>query len=102
MTIRSEILSALLCAASVSPVFAQGALTQPVSIGDVVVTGSLRTRAYGWDWFGGTPNGSYTYPASLVRIGLSESKKAYDWQLELALPLLFGLPEHAIGPSAQG
>src|SRR6266849_2591086 len=96
------IVSALLCGISVPSVCAQGALSQPITVGDVVVSGSLRSRAYGWDWFGGTPNGSYTYPGSLFRIGLSESKKAYDWQLELAVPFLFSLPERAIGPSAQG
>ena len=76
MTIRSGILSALLCAASVSPVIAQSVLTQPVSIGDVVVTGSLRTRAYGWDWFGGTPDGSYTYP----------EQSYYRWSYPYAYP----------------
>jgi hypothetical protein len=98
-----SIVLALLLFACVSSAFAQGlAATQPAAIGDVVVSGSLRSRAYAWDWFGGTPDGSYAYPGSLFRVAFSESRKAYDWQLEVAMPFLLGLPEHAVVPSPQG
>ncbi len=82
--------------------FAQGAASQPVRIGDVVVAGALRTRAYSWNWFGDTPNGDYTYPGSIARLGFSQSRKTYEWQLELALPFVLNLPEAAIAPGAQG
>lgn len=102
MAIRFVVAPALLCVTCVSQVFAQAALNQPVAIGDVVVSGSLRSRAYGWDWFGGNANGSYTYPGSLFRIALSESKKTYDWQVEVAVPFILGLPVNAVAPNPQG
>ena len=47
------------------------------TLGDVVVSGSLRTRAYSSRWFGNDPTGDYTYAGSLVRLGMSRSKHAY-------------------------
>ena len=38
----------------------------------------------------------------LARLGFSQSKKPYDWQLELALPLLLNLPSTAVAPPPQG
>jgi hypothetical protein len=32
----------------------------PIKIGDAVVSTSLRSRMYSWDWFGDTPAGEYT------------------------------------------
>src|SRR2546426_6315537 len=70
-------------------VSAQGApsAAAPVEIGGVTVAGSLRTRLESWDWFGGTANGTYTYPRSLVRIGVGRLRKKYDWQGERGRPL---------------
>ncbi len=45
-----------------------------IKIGDAVVSSSLRSRMYSWDWFGDTPNGEYTYSGSLLRFGVTESK----------------------------
>ena len=83
---------------------AQGATSgvPPVQIGGVTVVGSLRTRLESWDWFGGTTNGTYTYPGSLIRIGVGQFGKKYDWQGELSLPLLFGLPEQPGGAGPAG
>ena len=39
---------------------------QPVTIGDAIVTSSLRSRMYSWDWFGGTPNGLDAYAEALL------------------------------------
>ena len=68
----------------------------------VAVSGSLRTRAYSWDWFGDSANGDYMYPGSLARLALSQSKKRYDWQVELAVPFVLDLPADAIAPGAAG
>lgn len=92
----------LLLATRASSTLAQTPLVPPVAIGDVAVSGSLRTRSYSWNWFGDSPNGDYTYPGSLVRLGLSQSKKRYDWQLEFALPLVLNLPTTAIMAAPQG
>jgi hypothetical protein len=87
-----------------APVSAQGAPspTAPVEIGGVTFTGSFRTRLESWDWFGGTANGTYTYPGTLIRIGVGRLRKKYDLQVELALPLLFGLPEQPVGAVPPG
>lgn len=74
----------------------------PLKIGDVVVSGSLRTRVESWDWFQGNASNEYTFPGSIFRLSLSQATKQYDWQLEFALPFLLGLPNDAIAPGAQG
>src|SRR5579862_5039086 len=84
---------------STSSALAQSAAAPAVAIGDITFSGSLRARSYSWDWFGGSQNGDYTYPGSLVRLGLSESKTAFDWQVEFALPVLLNLPTTAVTPA---
>ena len=81
---------------------AQGQASDPLKIGDVTISGSLRTRVESWDWFQGNANNDYTFPGSLLRVSLSESGRAWDWQLELATPFLLGLPDDAVAPGAQG
>jgi len=73
-----------------------------LKIGDVTVSGSLRTRVESWDWFKGDANNDYTFSESILRVGLSESRKSFDWQLELAAPILLGLPDDAIARAPQG
>jgi hypothetical protein len=74
----------------------------PPRAGDVTITGSLRTRVESWNWFGDSPAGEYTYPAALLRVRVAQSRKTVDWQAELALPVLIGLPDDAVAPGAQG
>src|SRR5581483_3488260 len=73
-----------------------------IKVGDVTVFGSLRTRVESWDWFDGNANNDYSYPGSILRLGLSQSRKAFDWQLEFGLPFLLGLPADAIAAGVQG
>lgn len=75
---------------------------QPMKLGPLAVTGSLRLRAESWDWFQGDADNSYTYPGAILRLGLGQQKKNYDWQVELAAPILLGLPDNSIAPGAQG
>jgi len=75
---------------------------ETIKIGDVTVSGSLRTRVESWDWFTGNASSDYTFPGSIARISLSESTQNLDWQLELAAPFLLGLPDNAIAAGAQG
>jgi hypothetical protein len=98
MTRYSSVIFLLLagCAGAQTPV------PSPLTIGDVNVAGSLRTRVESWDWFDGAANNDYTYPASILRLSFSESRKPFDWQLELAVPFLVGLPGDAIATGAQG
>ncbi len=81
---------------------AQTAASEPLKIGDVAISGSLRTRVESWDWFQGSANNQYTFPGSIARIGLSESTGKLDWQIEFAAPFLLGLPGDAVAAGAQG
>jgi len=85
-----------------SVLWAQGAGAQPVTLGDVILSGSLRTRVENWEWFKGDADGDYTYSGLLGRLGLSQSSRKREWQFEVAFPVLIGLPRNAIAPGAQG
>ena len=65
----------------------------PIKIGGITVSGSLRSRVYGWDWFqADSGDNSYAYSGNIVRIALSQSHEAWDWNAEFAVPFLLGLP----------
>jgi len=81
---------------------AQSTDAPPIKIGDAVVSSSLRTRMYAWNWFGDTSNGDYTYSGSLLRFGLTESKRTIDWQVEFAVPALVDMPTRAVMPAPFG
>jgi len=99
---RSACALVVLVGCWLSGAFAQSASPPQLKIGDVTVSGSLRTRVESWDWFQGGANNGYTFPGSLFRFSLARTVKSYDWQLELAVPFLLGLPDDAIAPGAQG
>ena len=71
-------------------------------MGPVTVSGSLRMRMESWDWFSGSGQNEYTYLGSLFRISFAESTPKLAWQLELATPVLLGLPGNAMAPGTQG
>ena len=77
---------------------------EPVKIGSVTVSGSLRTRAESWDWFqGAAPSeNDYTYLGSLLRLSVSQSTAKADWLVEFAAPVLLGLPDNSIAAANQG
>ena len=75
---------------------------EPLKVGPVTVSGSLRLRMESWDWFSGAADNNYTYLGSLFRVSLRQSTRTLDWQLEFAAPVLIGLPDNAIAPGAQG
>lgn len=82
--------------------------SKPIQIGKVTVTGSIRTRLENWNWFepgtgalsGGEP--TYSFSGNLIRVMFSQSFKKFGWQVELAAPVLLGLPENAQVPGVQG
>jgi hypothetical protein len=88
--------------AAKSTAAAAAAAPKALKIGPVTVAGSLRTRLELWDWFEGDGNNSYGYLGNLLRVSLGQSKKTWDWQVELAVPVLLGLPDDAIAPGTQG
>ena len=74
----------------------------PIKLGNVTVTTSLRSRVYFWDWFQPTAgNNDYQYSGNLFRIGLSQSHDSWDWDAEFAVPFLLGLPANATGTGPQ-
>jgi hypothetical protein len=75
--------------------------TAPAGSG-VVFSSTLRSRTYGWDWFGDAPGGDYIYQGTQVRGGLARSGARRDWQIEFEVPFMIGLPSDAVAPPPQG
>jgi hypothetical protein len=76
---------------------------EPLKLGDVTVTGSLRLRLYGWDWFqAASGENQYAYSGNLLRVNFSEKRKGWEWDAELAAPFLLGLPGNATVAAPQG
>lgn len=91
-----------------SPAFAQSSKdapspSLPKKIGDVTVHGSVRTRVEAWDWFKvpGDEN-SYRFPDTIFRLSFSQERPDFDWDFELAAPILLGLPNKAVAAAPQG
>jgi hypothetical protein len=100
MSIR--FITAILAAAVAGSAFAQIPAPKPVKVGSFTITGTLRTRVEGWDWFKGSADNEYSYSGSLLRLGIGQQRRILDWQVEMAVPVLLGLPTSAIGPGAEG
>jgi hypothetical protein len=63
-----------------------------------------RARAQGWDWYEAPPyQNSYGYGESLLRFGLTQNIKNWDWRLEITQPTIVDAPDYAVSPvTAQG
>lgn len=81
---------------------AQTPAGNPAKVGELTVSGSLRSRVESWNWFEADAGTDYAYLGSMLRLALARSGRRFDWRVELALPMLFGLPDEASGPGAQG
>lgn len=92
--------SCFLALALISPLVAQA--PAPLKWGPVNVSGSLRIRPEAWDWFEAQANSGYAYSGQLFRLSFSQALPRLDWQLELAAPVLLGLPNDALAPGTQG
>lgn len=72
-------------------------------IGGVTVQGTFRSRFEAWDWFKADQgDNTYGFSGNLLRLSFSQAREGMDWQVELAVPFLLGLPENAIATGAQG
>jgi hypothetical protein len=98
----SAVLTAMLAGMFPSMAAGQTAIVTPITVGDAVVAGSLRSRAYSWSWFGNSPDGDYNYPGSLLRIGITRPADTYEVRVEAAVPILFNLPAAAVAPAPRG
>jgi hypothetical protein len=65
--------------------------------------GSVRVRAEQWDWFE-TPaaDGEYLFLGSTLTLSAGQNLSGIAWNVELAAPILAGLPDDAIAPAPQG
>jgi hypothetical protein len=63
-----------------------------------------RTRVDVWQWFAAPPeDNTYGYVESLVRLGIAQKTRHWDWQLELSQPAILDAPNHSVSTvSAQG
>ncbi len=74
----------------------------PIQLGDVTFTGSLRARFYSWDWFQPSSGENlYAYSGNLLRLGISQNRKRWDWHAEFGIPFLLALPADATGTGPQ-
>ncbi len=70
--------------------------------GNVIFSGSLRSRLYAWDWFKpASGDNSYAFSGSILRAGFSQTRDRWNWNAEFAIPLFLGLPSNAIGTGPQ-
>src|SRR5215475_6422551 len=95
---RFVLLTVLFVAIGHEPAVAQPMPSSP-TIGGVAAFGSIRARAYSYDWFGDDPDGEYSYPGVLIRLGLAQTRRPLDWQVEFAIPILLNLPTEAVKPA---
>jgi hypothetical protein len=70
----------------------------------VSVSAYDRTRVNSLQWFAAPPESeTYSYVESLLRIGVAQHIRGWDWQLELAQPSVLGAPSDAVSANtAQG
>jgi len=63
-----------------------------------------RTRVDAWQWFAAPPkSNSYGYVESLIRLGIAQKTRHWDWRLEIAQPTIIDAPDNAVSPvAAQG
>jgi hypothetical protein len=63
---------------------------------------SLRGRVEGWDWFDASDSGRYAFVGSILRFGATQQLPRIGWRIELAAPVLLGLPDDAVAPAPRG
>jgi hypothetical protein len=67
---------------------AQEPETQPIQLGSVTFSGSVRERYEAWDWFEpASGNNLYGYSGTVIRFGFSQVRTNYDWNIEFEAPV---------------
>ncbi len=76
----------------------------PTASTPVTVTALIRERTNATQWFSATPNAEvYGHQDSLLRLGITQRFKHFDYQLELGQSAELALPNDAVSPvAAQG
>ncbi len=75
---------------------------QPIQIGSVTFSGSIRERVEFWDWFGGKGESNYAFSGTLAQFALSQTSTGFEWKVDFAVPALLGLPSKAVVTAPQG
>lgn len=90
--------------ATLTPLWGQSADSniQSLQIGSVTFSGSIRERAEVWDWFGGYGENYYAFSGTLMQFALSQTSPGFEWKLDIAVPVLLGLPNQAVKQAPQG
>jgi hypothetical protein len=57
----------------------------------IAIHGSVRSRVELWDWSGG----AYAFSGTQARLSVGQSRPRLDWLVEVAAPILLGLPSPA-------
>lgn len=81
---------------------APAAPAEPAKPAPLQIHGSIRTRLEMWDWFGGTDASTYAYSGNIVKLNFARNGKRANWKVELAAPILAGLPDDAQLPGVPG
>jgi hypothetical protein len=71
---------------------------RPLKIGSLTVSGEVRGRGQGWNWFLGDTRTRYAFGSTVVNLGLSQQLGKFGWTLELSQPALYNLPNDAVQP----
>jgi hypothetical protein len=69
---------------------------KPIRFGSLSLSGELRGRGQGWNWFSGDERVKYGFGDSLLRLSLSQERSKLDWKIEVAQPALYNLPADAV------
>ncbi len=95
--------TALVAALAIAPSLTAQQPFDPIELGPVTFTGSVRDRVENWGWFApnsGNPN--YTLDDATIRLGIGQNIESLDWMFEIEIPVLLNLPTNAVAPGAQG
>src|SRR5580693_4685451 len=83
---------------------AQEPTPQPIQLGNVTFSGSIRERYEAWDWFQPPAGGEnlYGFSGTVVRFGFSQTSTKFDWNIEFEAPILLGVPNNAVHAAPLG
>jgi Alginate export len=71
---------------------------KPLQIGSFTISGELRGRGQGWNWFLGDTRTRYAFGSTVLNLGLSQQLGKIGWKLEFSQPALYNLPGDAFQP----
>ena len=99
---RILLIRALASSGCIATLTAQQPDPDAMKIGSVTVSAFIHERYEAWNWFPTKGESTYGFSGSLLRLGFSQQTANFDWNFELAAPILLGLPNRAVLPAPQG